>query len=216
MYGFGAAHAFDDEQLGYRPPPGMPPDIQARFVAAARAAGFHLVLERVLLRGLGLDAATRTGSRAVDEQFLSSRAAAQTLLRKHGAGSGASLRDGVFGMVLAEIWEPLVKALSGARITLDEFFGNVNLRKFVLDLPSRRVIAELQRVQHAGGAPFKRGDLKDLGFLAVAVAYCDVVITENQWAHVIRQAKLDQVFDTIVTGDVAEITDILAGSATVA
>lgn len=93
---------------------------------------------------------------------------------------------------------------------------HVNLRDFVLDLPSRRVIAELQRVQHAGGASFKRGDLKDLGFLAIAVAYCDVVITENQWAHVIRQAKLDQVFDTVVTDDVAELPDILATSATAA
>jgi len=216
LYGFGAAHAFDDQQLGYRPPPEAPPDIQERFVAAARAAGFHLVLERILLRGRGLDAATRSGARAVDEQFLNSRATAQALLRKHAAASGLALRDGVFGMVLAEIWEPLVTTLSSARITLDQFFANVDLRDFVLDLPSRRVIAELQRAQHAGAARFKRGDLKDLGFLAVAVAYCDVVITEKQWAHVIRQAKLDEVFDTVVTDDVAQLPDILATSTSAA
>jgi dienelactone hydrolase len=216
LYGFGAAHAFDDEGLAYRPPRELPPEIQEQFVAVARAAGLDVVLERALLRSLGLDAATRTAARAADQQFLNSRATAQGVLKSHGAASGSALRDGVFGMVLAEIWEPLVKALSEARITLDDFFANVSLGDFVLDLPSRRVIAELQRVQHAGGAPFKRGDLNDLGFLAVAVAYCDVVITENQWAHVIRQAKLDQLFDTVVTDDVTELPDILATNATAA
>jgi hypothetical protein len=214
LYGFGAAHAFGDADLDYRPPPGLPLDIHEQFVAVAQAKGLHLVLERILLRGLGIDAAARSAARGVDEQFFNERATTQALLMTHGADSGEALRSGVFGMVLAEIWGPLTAALSRAELSLDEFFEGVDLREFVLDLPSRRVMAELQRAQHAGGAAFKRGDLKDLGFLAVAVAYCDVVATENQWTHILRQSKLDEVFGTIIVDDVGDLPKVLAIAST--
>jgi len=35
----------------------------------------------------------------------------------------------------------------------------------------------------------KESDLNDLAALSIAVAYCDVVVTEKQWAHVLRRSS---------------------------
>jgi hypothetical protein len=54
-----------------------------------------------------------------------------------------------------------------------------------------------------------RNDTKDLGFLAVAIPYCNVVVTERAWASRVRRSGLAQKYETIVCTDVADLPDVL-------
>ena len=75
---------------------------------------------------------------------------------------------------------------------------------------------------NAGGAYIERGpqltivrglglvnDLNDIAYLTLGLAYCDVLVTERQWVHRIRQAKLDELYGTIVIYDLRELPDHL-------
>lgn len=57
-------------------------------------------------------------------------------------------------------------------------------------------------------------DYIDVVALPVAAVYCDVVITEKQWAHAMRRGKVDQRDNTILLNDVADLVDALVSAAT--
>lgn len=44
----------------------------------------------------------------------------------------------------------------------------------------------------------------DLGFLSVAVPYCQVVVTERFWTALVHRTQLDRKYDTLVTHDLNE------------
>lgn len=45
-------------------------------------------------------------------------------------------------------------------------------------------------------------DFADLLALSAAIPYCDVVVTERQWCHFAKQAKLDRTYGTLITSSV--------------
>lgn len=53
-------------------------------------------------------------------------------------------------------------------------------------------------------------DLNDLMALSVAIPYCDVVVTENFWAHIASQVGVDELYNTKVTSDIEEVFDKFA------
>ena len=54
-------------------------------------------------------------------------------------------------------------------------------------------------------------DLNDLGYLALAIPYCDVVLVENFWGHAIRSLYLDAKYGTQVFTDIGELVGYLKG-----
>jgi hypothetical protein len=40
--------------------------------------------------------------------------------------------------------------------------------------------------------------------------YCDVVVTERQWVHRLRQGKVDQRYDTVLLTDTADLVNVFA------
>jgi hypothetical protein len=169
-------------------------------------------LDRIILAAPISGAAARAAHRAVDERFTKAREDQKQMFRERGLGSGQRLRDAAVGRTIADIIDPLGDALARSELTFDDFFDRFgdDLESFLVELPSRRVICELQRAQDAGASALGPGDLRDLGALAVAVAYCDVVFTERRWVDIVRKAKLDDAMDTIVSSDLAELVRILA------
>ena len=53
-------------------------------------------------------------------------------------------------------------------------------------------------------------DLNDVSALAIAVPYCDVVITEKSWASMLTVAKVPERFETTVTRSLHDVADRLA------
>ena len=55
-------------------------------------------------------------------------------------------------------------------------------------------------------------DFNDIVALPVAAVYCDVVVTEKQWVHRLRQGKVGQRYDTTLLSDTAMLADLLAAA----
>jgi hypothetical protein len=55
-------------------------------------------------------------------------------------------------------------------------------------------------------------DLVDIAYLSSSVAYCDIVVTERKWTHMLTQSAAAKRAGTIVLSDLADLTDVLATS----
>ncbi|WP_167045026.1 hypothetical protein [Salinibacterium sp. ZJ454] len=55
-------------------------------------------------------------------------------------------------------------------------------------------------------------DFNDILALPVAAVYCDIIVTEKQWVHRLRQGKVDERYGTTLLHDTADLVDILANA----
>ena len=53
-------------------------------------------------------------------------------------------------------------------------------------------------------------DLNDIMALSVAIPYCDIVVTENFWAHIASQVGVDELYDTEVSSNIEQVFDTFA------
>jgi hypothetical protein len=84
------------------------------------------------------------------------------------------------------------------------------LTRILEDTPTAFAYHEIVRLQHGNPErPWRASDQVDVHALAVAVVYCDVVVAEKHWAHMIRRAGLDERFGTIVVDSPAEVMPLL-------
>lgn len=147
-----------------------------------------------------------------DERYAEGeRAFAKMLATEEGS---AELKVGwIAASEMMDIIEPLNEALDRAHITKVEsadLEGPDGLTGLLHDLPSRWVVHELRRQRHANReTKWKANDLNDLGALSVAIAYCDVVVTERLWTHLARQAHLDVENETFVVSDLADVPALI-------
>ncbi len=105
----------------------------------------------------------------------------------------------IYAITLTDIRDVLWEALAQHKILIEEFalLGEPRWRAFLDDMPSRRADMHLRR-QWAKNACLKPkdsgSDLNDWSYLGVAVAYCDIVVTEKQMANLLSRS-----FDTRAT-----------------
>jgi hypothetical protein len=72
-----------------------------------------------------------------------------------------------------------------------------DIYSFVLDVPTRHVYHTLRSSRYMNPQQaWHQHDLADFLALAVAIPYCDVVVTERHWRHVAIQAGLDKRYNT--------------------
>jgi hypothetical protein len=117
---------------------------------------------------------------------------------------------------LMDIQEPILEALHRAGISEGEFMAReaVELTEFMARVHTRWAGFRLRALRHENAQqPWTDTDLNDVQALAVALVYCDVVVTEKSWTHLIRRGQLDEWFETRVISDLAELTPIIAAAA---
>jgi hypothetical protein len=146
-----------------------------------------------------------------DESFRSSRQRLNDL-----AVSGRIARSDVVREVAAgairDIIGPLGEALQYAEISWDEFeaLGERGWIEFMHDLPSQDVNLELLQLRHRNPQKtWDANDLTDVSALAIAVPYCDVVVTELLWSDLIKRAKLDKKYNTVVFAHLNDLIGLL-------
>lgn len=109
-------------------------------------------------------------------------------------------------------------ALERIGMTFEQFattLGEGELVRFVDDLPTRYVTNVMRSAKHRQSQqPWELNDFIDIVALPVAAVYCDIVVTEKQWAHRLRQGKVGERYGTVLINDVADLTDILVKVAT--
>lgn len=121
------------------------------------------------------------------------------------------LGDVITATELVDILEPMTAALlARGRDPLAFLDDKQQLSQFLHSLPSRWVTRELRRMRHANSQKkWEPHDLNDVNALSIAVPYCDVVVTERQWAHHLNDSGLAAQFGTTVLHRLADLTGVL-------
>ena len=165
-------------------------------------------------RAVGFDqAASDHGQRFVDFENL-----VAVTIAHHGL-TGDAIDQAVRGTDFGDIRPAVIDALERIGMTYDQFMGAMtpaDLMSFIDDLPTRYVTNVMRSAKHRQTQQkWEPNDFIDIVALPVAAVYCDVVVTEKQWAHRLRQGKVGQRYKTILLNDAADLTDVLVRASAV-
>ena len=111
-----------------------------------------------------------------------------------------------------DIKDELSAAQARAHVTNAEIaaLGRDGLTELLLDLPSRAPGHHMMWWQHDNlQTKWEPNDMNDIAYLSVAVAYCDVVVTERRWTHILNQSGVADRFHTVVTSKLDDLTELL-------
>lgn len=119
---------------------------------------------------------------------------------------------------IVDIMNPLTTGCRRNGIDPLEFVSDRDrIQEFLKGVPSRWITRELRRVRHRNPQqPWHPHDLNDVNALSVAVPYCDVVVTERQWATHLNDLGLAEQYGTTVLHDLSGLTEVLIGATVVA
>ena len=162
-------------------------------------------------RAVGFDhGASDHGQKFVDFENLLAATIAQ-----HGL-TGDAIDQAVRGADFGDIRPAVIDALDRIGMTYDQFMQDITvgeLMSFIDDLPTRHVTNVIRSAKHRQTQQkWEPNDFIDIVALPVAAVYCDVVVTEKQWAHRMRQGKVDQRYNTLLLNDVADLVGVLVNA----
>jgi hypothetical protein len=186
-----------------------------RFVAEA-----ELQLDRSVLRGPADDevqdlralgwkpesAIEVAEKRATQERELTPTLDAETRWRR------GRLRDVVAARELCIEFENILpRALAPRSLALrDVIFDPESGRKFVRAMPSTEVSIELKTAWHRNrDKNWTANDIYDIDAMALAVPYCDIVVTEKACHHALTAARLGERMHTALLRNLKELPSVL-------
>lgn len=98
-------------------------------------------------------------------------------------------------------------------MTYGEFMDGITageLMSFIDDLPTRYVTNVMRSAKHRQTQQkWEPNDFADIVALPVAAVYCEVVVTEKQWVHRMRQGKVDRRYNTMLLDNAADLVDVI-------
>jgi hypothetical protein len=151
------------------------------------------------------------------QDFAAAQNESVKLFSEHNLDKDAR-RRAVAARELIDLQGLLSVAMERAGIGWEQFLadGPEGVNDFMLDLPSRAPGFELMGLQHDNQqTTWKPNDMTDIGYLSVAVAYCDIVVTENKWTNLLNRKGFAKRFGTNVINDLAELTSLLIAASVV-
>lgn len=117
---------------------------------------------------------------------------------------------------LGDIRPPLDAALQRIGMTFEQLhkeLGASGLLGFIDQLPTRHVTSVLRSARHRQTHhEWEANDFVDIVALPVAATYCDLVVTEKQWAHHLRQGKIPEKYNTIVLSTLKDLTQVIVNA----
>jgi hypothetical protein len=96
--------------------------------------------------------------------------------------------------------------------SLNELGCDINgARQVVRSMPSGEVAIELKTAWHRNASkPWTANDIFDIDAMALAVPYCDVVVTEKACHHVLTTARLDERMQTRILRSLDDLPVVLS------
>jgi hypothetical protein len=214
-FGIGFNHAFGGDIPLDRV--GLPEDVEVPPALLSQFAGaFRLAMEFAILANppssadaeqITLDTARKIQD--ADKKFAEGQTTLAGQIEVHKLRG--RLGDVATATEIADIMDPVIIGCLRNGIDPLEFVGDRDrIQEFLKRVPSRWVTRELRRVRHRNPQqPWHPHDLHDINALSVAVPYCDVVVTERQWATHINDLGLADQYGTTVLHDLSELTEVL-------
>ena len=93
-----------------------------------------------------------------------------------------------------------VKQFSNLLLNIDDW------KNFIFSMPSIDLWINLHVLRDSNkDKVVHRNDSSDIAFLSVAIPYCDVVVTEKFWTHLLVSNRFDKKYNTTVLSDVNEL-----------
>ncbi|MDV7991584.1 hypothetical protein [Rhodococcus sp. IEGM 1374] len=215
VFGVGFRHAFDIDMEVPRPDPALlsmvPPHVR-RKLAEKFAYQFELyVLAAPPDAGEAADRMFETvtqihesAQRFADGQTTLGREIDRLKVRH-------KLAEVVVGNELSNIMEPLIVECLRCGVDVEDLLrSRETILNLLENLPSRWVESELRRVRLRNPQQrWVKNDLNDVLALSIAVPYCDIVVTEKQWANHLNQLGIAERYGTVVLHDLADLTDAI-------
>ncbi|MDJ0396731.1 hypothetical protein QMK17_25930 [Rhodococcus sp. G-MC3] len=121
------------------------------------------------------------------------------------------LADVVAGNEISNIMGPLIIECAQLGFDIEDLLRSRQAILHLMEnLPSRWVESELRRVRLRNPQqPWVKNDLNDILALSVAVPYCDVVVTEKQWAKHLNDLGIAKRYNTVVLYDLADVPEAI-------
>lgn len=119
---------------------------------------------------------------------------------------------------LGDIRPAVTEAFERIGLSYEQFTSTctvADLLAFIDDLPTRYVTNVMRSAKHRQRQQkWEPNDFIDILALPVAAVYCDVVITERQWVHRLRQGKVDRRYNTQLLNDTAMLSEVIVAAST--
>ena len=144
--------------------------------------------------------------RAAQERELSPTLDAETRWRR------GRLRDVVAARELCVEFEDILpKALAQRQLALTDVISEQDsARKFVRAMPGTEVSIELKTAWHRNrDKNWTANDIFDIDAMALAVPYCDIVVTEKACHHALTTARLGERMHTALLRNLEELPSVL-------
>jgi hypothetical protein len=209
LFGSGVAHAFAAPGLRYTAPAEwegvLPPELHDFLQQRCEAEFEKLVLADVLPQDGPEIAPLRLHDYKdlTNDRFVQGQRGVAGWIEELGRHRLGSI---MLATAFADISEPLALVATDLGITGEQLADNA--QAIIEAIPSRWVEMKLRhRRQSNPQKAWEGNDLNDVTALAIAVPYCDVVVTEKSWASLVNAAKVGDRFDTLVTRSLHDVVN---------
>jgi hypothetical protein len=215
LFGPGVAHALASPTLRYTAPDEyeglqLPDSVRRDLQNSVEPQYEEMILSSTTPEGMPDEMRLVLGDikSLTDDRFVNGQNDVATAIKKLGRNR---LVDVMLGTAVADIIDPLIEAAEELGVSLDDdFFVADRMASFIKQMPSRSVEMFLRTKRQGNPQEAWEGnDLNDVTALAVAVPYCDVVVTERSWSAMLNVAKVPQQFGTLVTRRLEDVIDLL-------
>jgi hypothetical protein len=191
---------------------GLPSEEEAKVVEELNSPGMST--ERLLAEG---------NARELHETAqMGNEKIAQMCERTRAAAAAAKLTpEQRFGCEVAELCSKgvghkwLMNGLKEVGVSLGDCFAHLRAKnkekEFFRGMPSINVLLTLTATRDQElTRPIDRNDYKDIMGLAVAMPYCNLVVSEKHWGHMAKRLKFEKQYDTLLITDARELPEKLA------
>ncbi|MFJ3322004.1 hypothetical protein [Curtobacterium sp. NPDC086286] len=117
----------------------------------------------------------------------------------------------IFRHLQLELIAVLLSELSVRGLTIEAIAGSPEtIRRFVMSMPSSAVtVSMLAHYHHDPQKRWSENDIYDIGSLALAVPFCDVVFTDAAARNALRLRHIDEWLGTVIPRGVADLIKVL-------
>lgn len=215
LFGFGVAHAAASPSLRYVAPAehlglSLPAHVRRELQRRVEPE-----FERVILAGATPDGmpddrriVLNDIKNSTDNRFVDGQRNVADVLKSLGRGR---LNDVMVATAIADIIGPLLRISEQLGVDFNDIIDRMT--HLVEAMPSRWVEMRLRQARQANPQKEWSGnDLNDVTALAIAVPYCDIVVTEKSWAAMLTNEKVPARFGHVVTASLDELVNHLTAT----
>ena len=116
---------------------------------------------------------------------------------------------------LTVIQDEFIKALLEFNLDYKKYINHIfsskeSAKAFLKSIPTAYTFHVLNDARNQNfSRPIEPNDLWDLGTLAIAVPYCDVVVTEREWSNILNQKRIGELYSTKIIHRIEDLSEFI-------